>query len=256
MWQVIERELLKYTIEDRISEHLILNIVEDGNTIKYHLEVATEAGRTYVKNDTKAYARIVSQFCRKIKDSLEEELNELSNAAQTLREVAVMQYQSDTDVSLQEGFIQDRIEFLNTASERFIEATSHHEELISLINKARRKIVDYQIQKKYDMDASLESIVFAKYFAEQAENAYRHMSACIISEENRGIPAHIIREYPIVQKEGQCCICYDDFENRKVVQVPCASKHAYHVDCIIQWLRGNTTCPLCRNELLYTIKRV
>lgn len=46
----------------------------------------------------------------------------------------------------------------------------------------------------------------------------------------------------------RCCICLVNFEqDEDVSKMPC--HHVYHRDCIIQWLRINHVCPLCRFQM-------
>ncbi|VDK86401.1 unnamed protein product [Litomosoides sigmodontis] len=52
---------------------------------------------------------------------------------------------------------------------------------------------------------------------------------------------------PILLKEKVCVICQCDFEKRDVVRMlPCA--HHFHLKCIDKWLKGNRTCPICRQN--------
>ena len=58
--------------------------------------------------------------------------------------------------------------------------------------------------------------------------------------------------------EGQCAICFDGFQNSRVVYVPCQppetahKDHVFHYHCLKQWIYSETsagrarTCPLCR----------
>ncbi|KAJ1299017.1 hypothetical protein BS78_01G499200 [Paspalum vaginatum] len=49
---------------------------------------------------------------------------------------------------------------------------------------------------------------------------------------------------------GECAICLRDLhaaEEEKLRAMPCS--HAFHQECIFQWLRGNAVCPLCRHQL-------
>lgn len=47
--------------------------------------------------------------------------------------------------------------------------------------------------------------------------------------------------------EKVCVICQCDFEKRDLVRMlPCA--HHFHLKCIDKWLRGNRTCPICRQN--------
>jgi E3 ubiquitin-protein ligase RNF181 len=48
--------------------------------------------------------------------------------------------------------------------------------------------------------------------------------------------------------QAECAVCLKDFDAEdKLRAMPCA--HAFHDECIFQWLRLNATCPLCRNPL-------
>ncbi|WVZ61279.1 hypothetical protein U9M48_011181 [Paspalum notatum var. saurae] len=51
---------------------------------------------------------------------------------------------------------------------------------------------------------------------------------------------------------AECAICLHDFDfdsdtEISVRALPCS--HAFHQDCISQWLRRNAVCPLCRYQL-------
>ena len=46
----------------------------------------------------------------------------------------------------------------------------------------------------------------------------------------------------------QCTVCHDDFvADAEVVQLPC--RHCFHEHCILPWLEGHSTCPVCRKQL-------
>mmetsp|Transcript_22682 Transcript_22682/g.36138 ORF Transcript_22682/g.36138 Transcript_22682/m.36138 type:complete len:303 (+) Transcript_22682:1402-2310(+) len=49
--------------------------------------------------------------------------------------------------------------------------------------------------------------------------------------------------------ENPCCICIDDVEKgQQTVLLPCS--HGYHQRCIEKWLTSNSTCPLCKSNVL------
>ncbi len=58
----------------------------------------------------------------------------------------------------------------------------------------------------------------------------------------------------ILQIEGlyndtSCSICFDNFENDEQVKIlPC--KHYFHISCINKWLDKNTSCPMCRQDII------
>uniref|UniRef100_A0A0R3RJA7 RING-type domain-containing protein n=1 Tax=Elaeophora elaphi TaxID=1147741 RepID=A0A0R3RJA7_9BILA len=52
---------------------------------------------------------------------------------------------------------------------------------------------------------------------------------------------------PALLMEKVCVICQCDFEKRDLVRMlPCA--HHFHLRCIDKWLKGNRTCPICRQN--------
>merc|ERR1711879_529905 len=47
---------------------------------------------------------------------------------------------------------------------------------------------------------------------------------------------------------GTCAICLMDWADNDVISItPCA--HAFHQECIQQWLRKKQTCAACRQDL-------
>ncbi|KAK7275360.1 hypothetical protein RIF29_16476 [Crotalaria pallida] len=47
---------------------------------------------------------------------------------------------------------------------------------------------------------------------------------------------------------GSCCICLSEYNSNETIRCIPECKHCYHADCIDEWLRMNTTCPVCRNS--------
>ncbi|KAK1286264.1 RING-H2 finger protein ATL44 [Acorus calamus] len=49
--------------------------------------------------------------------------------------------------------------------------------------------------------------------------------------------------------EVQCPICLGDFVDGEAVKALPACAHAYHVECVDQWLVARSSCPVCRASL-------
>lgn len=47
-----------------------------------------------------------------------------------------------------------------------------------------------------------------------------------------------------------CPICQDNTTNTKAISRTLACHHTFHITCIETWLSNNTTCPMCRLDLL------
>jgi len=89
-----------------------------------------------------------------------------------------------------------------------------------------------------------------------------------------GIPPHFLENFPIyvyettpsqaadakttevdplisenVDDSRVCIICLDTYaRGERIRLLPCV--HRFHVDCIDQWLKKHTTCPLCKLDLI------
>ncbi|KAL1561947.1 RING-H2 finger protein ATL80-like [Salvia divinorum] len=50
--------------------------------------------------------------------------------------------------------------------------------------------------------------------------------------------------------DGGCAICLDEYAagERRATMTECS--HRFHAVCIEKWIKINTTCPLCRHNLV------
>ncbi|KAG8376045.1 hypothetical protein BUALT_Bualt09G0022800 [Buddleja alternifolia] len=47
----------------------------------------------------------------------------------------------------------------------------------------------------------------------------------------------------------ECAVCLSKFEDIEILRLLPKCKHAFHIDCIDQWLEKHSTCPLCRQKV-------
>ncbi|KAF7142894.1 hypothetical protein RHSIM_Rhsim05G0042700 [Rhododendron simsii] len=103
-------------------------------------------------------------------------------------------------------------------------------------------------------------IVYAKY-------CYRHglvhnnqqTTNIIISSGPRssGIDKTTIESLPFFRfselrgsREGlECTVCLSKFEDVEILRLLPKCKHAFHIDCIDEWLGRHSSCPLCRHKI-------
>ena len=105
---------------------------------------------------------------------------------------------------------------------------------------------------------------FRNVFAQLAMNIIergmiREAEARSLEENNKSIVAteeqmESLGNYQRVTKEevsedNTCCIClapYKQGEGKRTL----GCEHSFHKKCIDKWLKKNSTCPVCRQELL------
>ena len=48
--------------------------------------------------------------------------------------------------------------------------------------------------------------------------------------------------------EDKCIICQYEYKiDEQLIILPC--KHNFHLECIIEWLKKEKTCPFCKSEI-------
>lgn len=78
-----------------------------------------------------------------------------------------------------------------------------------------------------------------------------------ISRVSSGIDKTIIESLPFFRfsllkgsREGlECAVCLSRFEDVEVLRLLPKCKHAFHINCIDQWLEKHSSCPLCRHKV-------
>ncbi|KAL2321308.1 hypothetical protein Fmac_030277 [Flemingia macrophylla] len=72
-----------------------------------------------------------------------------------------------------------------------------------------------------------------------------------------GIDKAVIESLPFFRfsslkgsKDGlECAVCLSKFEDVEVLRLLPKCKHAFHIDCIDNWLEKHSSCPICRHRL-------
>ncbi|XP_062221943.1 E3 ubiquitin-protein ligase ATL31-like [Phragmites australis] len=77
----------------------------------------------------------------------------------------------------------------------------------------------------------------------------------------RGLDAEVIETFPTMKyaeakalrvgKGGalECAVCLSEFEDEERLRLLPKCSHAFHPDCIGEWLASHVTCPVCRSNL-------
>ncbi|EEF45877.1 E3 ubiquitin-protein ligase ATL42 [Ricinus communis] len=83
-----------------------------------------------------------------------------------------------------------------------------------------------------------------------------HQGFTLVRSRSRlsGIDREVIDSLPFFRfsslkgsKEGlECAVCLSRFEDIEILRLLPKCKHAFHKNCIDQWLESHSSCPLCR----------
>ncbi|CAN8253109.1 unnamed protein product [Cochlearia groenlandica] len=86
----------------------------------------------------------------------------------------------------------------------------------------------------------------------------------IINHQNSGVDQSLINALPLFHYKtmiiglghdlSDCAVCLYEFKPEDELRLLPKCSHAFHVGCIDTWLQTNSTCPLCRNDLLLVLE--
>ncbi|KAF8266221.1 hypothetical protein EI94DRAFT_1586477, partial [Lactarius quietus] len=63
------------------------------------------------------------------------------------------------------------------------------------------------------------------------------------------LPTAMFKEWRNAESDQRCPICLDDYQEDDRVMKLSDCSHWLHKNCLQQWLRGATTCPVCRQRV-------
>ncbi|PIA42826.1 hypothetical protein AQUCO_02000343v1 [Aquilegia coerulea] len=104
-------------------------------------------------------------------------------------------------------------------------------------------------------------LIYAKFCHNTATDLLHHHNGLhaptgLIRSRSRfsGIDKTVIESLPFFRfsslrgsKEGlECAVCLSKFEETETLRLLPKCKHAFHVNCVDQWLENHSSCPLCR----------
>tara|TARA_B110000037_G_C16966559_1_gene443229 strand:- start:196 stop:900 length:705 start_codon:yes stop_codon:yes gene_type:complete len=85
---------------------------------------------------------------------------------------------------------------------------------------------------------------------EEDENI--HFDNCNHINEVLGKPVYICKEDILINTESdtECNICMDNYKYKQYKRILPKCNHVFHKKCIDNWLKKNSSCPVCRTEFL------
>lgn len=59
----------------------------------------------------------------------------------------------------------------------------------------------------------------------------------------------VVKDLKLGKSTLECAVCLCEFDDDEALRLLPACSHVFHPDCIGEWLRSHTTCPVCRANL-------
>ncbi|KAK3210659.1 hypothetical protein Dsin_015365 [Dipteronia sinensis] len=106
-------------------------------------------------------------------------------------------------------------------------------------------------------------LIYAKFCHRGSSSAANHtdnqQNPALIRSNSRfsGIDKTVIESLPFFRfsslkgsKQGlECAVCLSKFEDTEILRLLPKCRHAFHINCIDQWLEKHSSCPLCRHKV-------
>ena len=101
-------------------------------------------------------------------------------------------------------------------------------------------------------------LVYAK-LCHRASNSNQGNQQGLTRSESRfsGIEKTVIESLPFFRFSSlkgsraglECAVCLSKFEDVEILRLLPKCRHAFHIDCVDQWLEKHSSCPLCRHKV-------
>ncbi|KAF5748556.1 hypothetical protein HS088_TW04G00512 [Tripterygium wilfordii] len=100
-------------------------------------------------------------------------------------------------------------------------------------------------------------LIYAKCHRDMGDASVNHPRQIGSSSRFSGIDRTVIESLPFFRfsslkgsKQGlECAVCLSKFEDIEVLRLLPKCKHAFHINCVDQWLEKHSSCPLCRHKV-------
>ena len=98
------------------------------------------------------------------------------------------------------------------------------------------------------MQINIEFDIYDDYDENISEDSTNYFKNCKEINDLICKPIKIKNNDPLL--EESCLICYDKYKTGEYKRILPKCNHFFHKKCVDKWLKKNSTCPICRDELL------
>jgi hypothetical protein len=125
------------------------------------------------------------------------------------------------------------------------------DEMVNIfINSITNTLIDYNINENFN--ATYDSLfdIFDTDYNRILEETFENQQSFEKTDHIIDIPS---QTYSLIQDkdkyEKECCICLTQFDEDCIVSLLPKCNHILHKECMVEWGKYKTSCPICRNNV-------
>jgi len=66
----------------------------------------------------------------------------------------------------------------------------------------------------------------------------------------------VVKTLKAGKEDLECAVCLEKFEDEESLRLLPKCSHVFHTECIDEWFKSHSTCPLCRTSLKVTVEEI
>ena len=117
---------------------------------------------------------------------------------------------------------------------------------------ARNYLIENNIHTDFNFNGTYDSLfdIFDTDYNRILEETFENQQSFEKTDHIIDIPSQTYSSIQDKEKyEKDCCICLTQFDEDCIVSLLPKCNHIFHKECVVEWGKYKTSCPICRNNV-------
>ena len=127
------------------------------------------------------------------------------------------------------------------------------DEMVNIfINSITNRLTEYNINENFNFNGTYDSLfdIFDTDYNRILEETFENQQSFEKTDHIIDIPSQTYSSIQDKEKyEKDCCICLTQFDEDCIVSLLPKCNHILHKECMVEWGKYKTSCPICRNNV-------
>ena len=113
-------------------------------------------------------------------------------------------------------------------------------------------IIENNIHTDFNFNGTYDSLfdIFDTDYNRILEETFENQQSFEKTDHIIDIPSQTYSSIQDKEKyEKDCCICLTQFDEDCIVSLLPKCNHIFHKECVVEWGKYKTSCPICRNNV-------